>query len=145
MTNDMTAITPSNRIRELSAISQEAAAIYRSAGIAIQTLTGVSSKPEDERNNNLASGKEEFDKNVQELYLHVQAVSAKLKRQVYALEEAGLIEGEKDDDAGKDGLKSEPLSSVSKDDQSNSKEAELLVELQKLLEQAVQKDTKEPT
>ena len=72
-------------------------------------------------------------------------MSAKLKRQVYALEEAGLIEGEKDDDAGQEGSKSESLSSKARDDQSNNKEAELLVELQKLLEQAVKIGSEEPT
>ncbi|WPG97412.1 Hypothetical protein R9X50_00018700 [Acrodontium crateriforme] len=96
-------ILPADRIRELSAISDDAAAMLEAAGKAINALTNrplTSGDQDSEMDNgiksddNLEARKEIFTNNVQTYYNGLQAIVARLRRQVYALEEAGIIEAE---------------------------------------------------
>lgn len=76
--------------------------MLRSAGLAINTLTGRASSPNhgddtemvDSATLSLESSKQAFETHVTEYYTKLQAVVARLRRQAYALEEAGIISAE---------------------------------------------------
>jgi len=102
-------ITSSDRIRELSAINADVPALVSSAGNAINALTN---RPLDRTTNGHADGdldmedgnsddhegmdahKETFTKNATAYFNHLQSIMARLRRQAYALEEAGIIAAE---------------------------------------------------
>ncbi|KAF2481549.1 mediator complex, subunit Med11 [Neohortaea acidophila] len=83
-------ISPADRIRELAAINAEVAAILQSAGHAINALTP---RPVQENNASpsLEERKEAFTHHTEAYYTGLQSVVAQLRRQTYALEEAGII------------------------------------------------------
>lgn len=93
-----TTITPSERIRELSEINNDVANLLSSAGQAIHALTNRPlnmHRDEDTRMNDGGNGleahKEAFEYNTNEFFEGLQGVMARLRRQAYALEEAGII------------------------------------------------------
>lgn len=94
-------ITPADRIRELSDINTDVAAMLQSAGQAINALTNrpVTSadgdaQMTDETSNTMKAHKQAFTENTEAYFTTVQAVFARLRRQAYALEEAGIIDSE---------------------------------------------------
>lgn len=93
-------ISPADRIRELSRISEQTAAIVEAAGRAINVLTNRSpiTKGDDthmiSEEDSLDARKQAFEGHVNDYYNNLQAVIAKLRRQTYALEEAGIIAAE---------------------------------------------------
>ena len=98
-------ISPAKRIRELSAINADVAAMLRSAGDAINSLTNRPlSKTADEGEDTqmtdssykamLSVRKKAFTEHTKAYYTNLQAVVARLRRQAYALEEAGIITAE---------------------------------------------------
>ena len=98
-------ISPADRIRELSAINADVAAMLQSAGQAINSLTNNPlNKPadrdedtqmtEDSKAATLEERKEAFAEHTKAYYTSLQAVVARLRRQAYALEEAGIIAAE---------------------------------------------------
>lgn len=90
--------TRADRIHELSDIDKDVAEILRSAGEAIQALTGAASRETDdhvERTTSAPQSPDElFEKHTKNFYDQIQAVSARLRRQIYALEEANIIAAE---------------------------------------------------
>jgi len=102
-------ISSSDRIRELSAINTDVPSLVSSAGHAITALTN---RPHDRTTNGHANGdidmedgdsddhgrvdvhKEAFTKHATAYFHHLQSIMARLRRQAYALEEAGIIAAE---------------------------------------------------
>lgn len=98
-------ISPADRIRDLSLINDEVAAILQSAGQAINSLTDRPLKREAAGDKDthmedegglacLQDRKDAFTEHTQAYYTHLQAVVARLRRHAYALEEAGIITAE---------------------------------------------------
>lgn len=91
--------SPADRIRELSDINAEVAEMLQSAGKAINSLTdrplpAGNGDTAMENGSDVASfekRKEAFSQNTEAYYTHLQAIVARLRRQAYALEEAGII------------------------------------------------------
>lgn len=98
-------ISAADRIRELSAINAEIAAMLQSAGQAIDSLTNRplnktadrdedTQMAEDSNNISLEERKSAFSQHTEAYYTGLQSVVARLRRQAYALEEAGIIAAE---------------------------------------------------
>ncbi|QIX00476.1 hypothetical protein AMS68_005993 [Peltaster fructicola] len=95
------AVTPAERIRDLNSINEDVTSMLEAAGLAINTLTGRDEPAHDdddtvmtnaETNSDTTSNT--FERHVKEYYTKLQAVTARLRRQAYALEEAGIISTE---------------------------------------------------
>jgi len=99
-------ISPSDRIKELSAINADVPRLTFSAGSAVNTLTNrplKSTKADDSNgdiqmedgeangDNSVEAHKEAFTKHATDYFTQLQSIMARLRRQVYALEEAGII------------------------------------------------------
>ena len=97
-------LSPADRIRELSTINEDVAAMLRAAGEAMNALSNSplhpSSRTEDAtmmeegKSATLEERKGDFTEHTQDYYNRLQAVVARLRRQAYALEEAGIITAE---------------------------------------------------
>ncbi|KAK3618769.1 hypothetical protein LTR56_024434 [Elasticomyces elasticus] len=83
-------ITPADRIRELNDISSGIAEMLRHMG---QAISALAPNP-DEGGDNMAARKATFDEHSKAAYTGIQAFQAKMRRQAYALEEAGIIAAE---------------------------------------------------
>ncbi|KAK5691275.1 hypothetical protein LTR17_025722 [Elasticomyces elasticus] len=83
-------ITPADRIRELNDISSGVAEMLRHMG---QAISALAPNP-DEGGESMAARKATFDEHSKAAYTGVQAFQAKMRRQAYALEEAGIIAAE---------------------------------------------------
>ena len=98
---EFVAITPAERIRELSEINKDVATLLSSAGQAVHALTNRplnmhdalddDTQMTDASSDSLEARKEHFTDNSTAFYETLQGVIARLRRQVYALEEAGII------------------------------------------------------
>lgn len=95
-----TTITPAERIRELSAINADVPAMLSSAGKAVSALTnrldkGSNGTSDVEKNKpSVLAHKQIFTDAAKAYVVTLQAVCARLRRQVVALEEAGVIAAE---------------------------------------------------
>lgn len=101
-------ISPADRIRELSSINADVPAMLSSAGNALNALTnkplgtdnGAPSEDlqmddgTENRDVDPAAHKEAFTRHATAYFTHLQAIMARLRRQAYALEEAGIIAAE---------------------------------------------------
>ncbi|KAK6003678.1 hypothetical protein QM012_009449 [Aureobasidium pullulans] len=96
-------VTPAERIRELLAINADVPALLSSAGGAINALTNrppnaASNDSDDmvdvQSDNSAAAHKEAFTKHTTAYFTLIQSIMARLRRQAYALEEAGIIAAE---------------------------------------------------
>ncbi|KAF2166275.1 hypothetical protein M409DRAFT_66744 [Zasmidium cellare ATCC 36951] len=94
-------ITPAERIRELSAINTDVAVMLTSAGQAINALTNRPARAADgdaqmtdDASSTMDAHKKAFTENTEAYFINVQAVFARLRRQAYALEEAGIIDSD---------------------------------------------------
>ena len=98
-------LSPADRIRDLSAINADVATMLQSAGRAINSLTNRplnNSVDVDEdismtgqsQSASIDDHKEAFTDHTKAYYTSLQAVVARLRRQAYALEEAGIIAAE---------------------------------------------------
>ncbi|KAK5122874.1 hypothetical protein LTR16_003959 [Cryomyces antarcticus] len=88
-------LTSADRIRELSAINADIPKLLSSAGQAINALTNrplASPGTGDDATNDAHKGA--FAANTTAYFTTLQSLSARLRRQVYALEEAGIITAE---------------------------------------------------
>lgn len=83
------ALTSADRIRELCAIDAKIPATLSSASAAIRSLTGETES--QDQPTDTSDPLSHFEKQTTAFYTHVQAISALLRRQAYALEEAGII------------------------------------------------------
>lgn len=95
-------VSTADRIRELTDINSDVVAILTSAGLAISALTNrpLNATNDDDNDTNmddtrepatLDARKQAFGKNTKDFYENVHAVTARLRRQAYALQEAGII------------------------------------------------------
>ncbi len=98
-------LSPADRIRELSAINADIPAMLEAAAKAINALTNTSSTNSrgDSDDTEMENGgnsttmeqrKEAFTEHTKAYYTTLQAIVARLRRQTYALEEAGIIAAE---------------------------------------------------
>jgi Mediator complex protein len=78
-------LTPVDRIKELNEIGHSIAQLLHAAGEAIQILGSNSTAT------NLASAKSQFLESVTTYFTILSSIDVRLRRQVYALQEAGLI------------------------------------------------------
>lgn len=96
---------PAERIRELSSINADVPAMLTAAGSAIGALTNKPLTNTDENDmsvdgasedaiSNPNAHKEAFRKHTTTYFTHLQSIMARLRRQAYALEEAGIIAAE---------------------------------------------------
>lgn len=97
-----TDFTPEERIRELSAINGDVAEMLKQAGQAINALTnrplgkgededGDEEMADDQHTPSSSERQDAFQKHTAAFYTGVQSVVARLRRNVYGLEEAGII------------------------------------------------------
>lgn len=95
-------LSSADRIRELTEVNSDVASMLSAAGQAINALTNrpLNATNDDDNDTNmddsqepatLAARKQAFQQNSTAFYTNLQAVVAKLRRQAYALEEAGII------------------------------------------------------
>lgn len=98
-------LSPADRIRELSAINADIPAMLESAANAINSLTNrpLTKSGDDNNDTEMENGdgsvtmeqrKEAFTEHTKAYYSKLQAIVARLRRQTYALEEAGIIAAE---------------------------------------------------
>ena len=97
-------VTPAERVRELSAINADVPAMLEAAGKAIGTITnnpltksGNSDEMDVEDGDShvtIEQRKAAFAEHTKTYYTTLQAIVARLRRQAYALEEAGIIDAE---------------------------------------------------
>lgn len=93
-----TPITRKERILELANIEKDVTSSLLSASSAIRSLTSqataASASPDaqpDMKHLTPEQARQAFEQHTNAYMSHIQAVSARLKRQIYALEEAGII------------------------------------------------------
>nr|OQO27902.1 hypothetical protein B0A51_06401 [Rachicladosporium sp. CCFEE 5018] len=97
-------ISPSDRIRELSVINADIASLLESAGLALTSLTNKPLSPDQPDHENpdtpmvnshsppsLSVRQEAFTTHTEAYYTSLQSITARLRRQAYALEEAGIL------------------------------------------------------
>jgi len=98
-------VSTADRIRELTDINSDVASMLSSVGQAINALTNRPLNPTNDSDNDtnmddantvhepatLEARKQAFQKHTQDFYDNIHAVTARLRRQAYALEEAGII------------------------------------------------------
>lgn len=82
-------ITPQERINELNEIDLDVSKMLRSVSAALGVLSGTKY---DSTNPTLESAEDKFKENVDSYYETLASIAVRLRRQAYALEEAGLIE-----------------------------------------------------
>ena len=80
-------MTPADRIRELNEISSGIAETLRHMG---QAINALSPNPQGD-NGSIDARKEAFEEQSKAAYIGIQAFTARMRRQAYALEEAGII------------------------------------------------------
>lgn len=78
-------VTSTDRIKELNEIDKSISQLPRAAGEAIQILGSNCTAP------NLSSAKSQFLESVTTYFTILSSIDVRLRRQVYALQEAGLI------------------------------------------------------
>lgn len=94
-------LSSADRIRELLEIDSDVASMLQAAGQAVNALTNRPLEATGNENGDVAmtnstpatfeARKENFQQNATEYYTLLQSVVARLRRQAYALEEAGII------------------------------------------------------
>ena len=91
-------LTPSERIHELGEINQTLSKALQDAGLAVQALSKTMPQTPDDQavrsGDQIVVKKAQFEEHVRAYYTGVQAAVAKMRRQAYALEEAGVISAE---------------------------------------------------
>ena len=95
-------LSSADRIRELTEVNSDVASMLSAAGQAINALTNRPLNATNDEDNDtnmednngpatLEARKRAFQQNSTDFYNNLQAIVAKLRRQAYALEEAGII------------------------------------------------------
>ncbi|KAL4782913.1 mediator complex protein-domain-containing protein [Aspergillus varians] len=85
------AFTSADRIRQLSEIDKDVAKLIHSAGLAIQALTDARSNDPSSADNSLDSHKARFKEATSQYFALLSSIDVRLRRQVYALEEASIL------------------------------------------------------
>ncbi|KAK2765427.1 hypothetical protein FQN54_008275 [Arachnomyces sp. PD_36] len=95
--------TSADRIRQLNDIDKDVAKLLHSAGIAVQALTNRAPKtdsPTTSSPDSLESHREIFKTATSQYFALLSSIDVRLRRQVYALEEASIIPAESSSKAG---------------------------------------------
>ncbi|RAO69393.1 uncharacterized protein BHQ10_005405 [Talaromyces amestolkiae] len=82
-----------DRIRQLNEIDKDIAKLVNSAGLAIQALTNAKSTGTT-TGNTVTERKAAFKDSTSQYFSLLSSIDVRLRRQVYALEEAGILEAE---------------------------------------------------
>ncbi|PWY95734.1 hypothetical protein BO94DRAFT_506955 [Aspergillus sclerotioniger CBS 115572] len=91
--------TSADRIRQLNEIDKDVAKLIHSAGLAIQALTNARSG-ESPVDNSLESHQARFKEATSQYFALLSSIDVRLRRQVYALEEASILAPETASRAG---------------------------------------------
>ncbi|KAL4884354.1 mediator complex protein-domain-containing protein [Aspergillus karnatakaensis] len=83
--------TSSDRIRQLNEIDKDVAKLIHSAGLAIQALTNARPSDSLSADNSLESHKARFKEATSQYFALLSSIDVRLRRQVYALEEASIL------------------------------------------------------
>ncbi|MCJ1261962.1 hypothetical protein MMC22_001831 [Lobaria immixta] len=84
--------TSSDRIKQLNEIDKDVAQLLHSAGLAIKALTKHDDRPSQSRS--IEQQKEDFTTAASQYFSLLSSVDVRLRRQIYALEEAEIIPAE---------------------------------------------------
>ncbi|KAE8161444.1 mediator complex protein-domain-containing protein [Aspergillus tamarii] len=82
--------TSADRIRQLNEVDKDVARLIHSAGLAIQALTNARSS-DSAGDNSLDSHKVRFKEATSQYFALLSSIDVRLRRQVYALEEASIL------------------------------------------------------
>ncbi|GAD92588.1 hypothetical protein NFIA_021550 [Paecilomyces variotii No. 5] len=83
--------TAADRIRQLNEIDKDVTKLIQSAGLAIQSLTNTRSQESESTENSLDSHKAAFKAATSQYFALLSSIDVRLRRQVYALEEASIL------------------------------------------------------
>ncbi|KAL3461064.1 mediator complex protein-domain-containing protein [Aspergillus heterothallicus] len=83
--------TSADRIRQLNEIDKDVAKLIHSAGLAIQALTNARSGNLSTTDATLDSHKARFKEATSQYFALLSSIDVRLRRQVYALEEASIL------------------------------------------------------
>ncbi|PGH23280.1 hypothetical protein AJ80_02696 [Polytolypa hystricis UAMH7299] len=132
--------TPSDRIRQLNDIDKDIATLLHSAGLAIQSLTNASTTEEPSTTNTLQSHQAAFKSATSQYFALLSSIDVRLRRQVHALEEAGIIQPESASKAAENAPASSKVNPLDiswlnsrKDTVGRDKEAEVWAEARELV------------
>ncbi|PGH07213.1 hypothetical protein AJ79_06317 [Helicocarpus griseus UAMH5409] len=100
--------TPADRIRQLNEIDKDVTKLLNAAGVAISSLTNSSVPPAGEQSSNelpkidgtLESHQAAFKAASSQYFALLSSIDVRLRRQVYALEEASIIKPESAETVG---------------------------------------------
>ncbi|EED17092.1 conserved hypothetical protein [Talaromyces stipitatus ATCC 10500] len=92
-TSNSQTFSSADRIRQLNEIDKDIAKLVNSAGLAIQALTNAKST-EIMTGNSVNDRKAAFKASTSQYFALLSSIDVRLRRQVYALEEAGILESE---------------------------------------------------
>lgn len=94
-TRESNTFTPADRIRELGEIDARIPQALSAASFAVRSVVGEPTE-ETEPDSSPSDPQAAFERHTTVFYAQVQAITALLRRQAYALEEAGIISASKD-------------------------------------------------
>ncbi|KAI9803743.1 MAG: hypothetical protein M1833_000655 [Piccolia ochrophora] len=86
--------TPAERIEQLGAIDKDITTLLRSAGLAVKSLTSSPAPGADRSSVTVETQKASFTASSSNYFRLLDSISARLRRQIYALEEADIISAE---------------------------------------------------
>ncbi|KAI9734203.1 MAG: hypothetical protein M1834_002303 [Cirrosporium novae-zelandiae] len=87
--------TPADRIKQLNDIDKDVAQLLESAGHAVKALTDARPDPTTEDPDTLEKHKTDFGTATSQYFALLSSIDVRLRRQIYALEEADIIPTEK--------------------------------------------------
>ncbi|EAW08423.1 mediator of RNA polymerase II transcription subunit 11 [Aspergillus clavatus NRRL 1] len=92
--------TSADRIRQLNEVDKDVARLIHSAGLAVQALTNARSTDTSSTDSSLESHKARFREATSQYFALLSSIDVRLRRQVYALEEANILAPESTSRAG---------------------------------------------
>jgi len=83
--------TSADRIRQLNDVDQDVTKLIQAAGLAVQALTNSKHESSTSTNDSLESRKAAFKAATSQYFALLSSIDVRLRRQVYALEEASIL------------------------------------------------------
>ncbi|MCJ1286642.1 hypothetical protein MMC26_005988 [Xylographa opegraphella] len=93
-TTNTSPFTSADRINQLNDIDRDVTKLLHSAGLAIKALTGRTSLDAVEKSTSVEQQKSSFTAATSQYFSMLSSIDVRLRRQVYALEEANIIPAE---------------------------------------------------
>jgi len=90
-TSDSVSFTAADRIKQLNEIDRDVATLLQTAGLALQCLTNPANPSDPDLQPTVESHKEVFTAASQKYFALLASIDVRLRRQVYALEEAEIV------------------------------------------------------